>query len=301
MNNKIPRRTYGIFAFIFAAFVVGCSLPAVTPTSPPPGGVTPDTAYTAAVETVVAELTLGAPGAAETGPPAVTATAPAPTPEPTAAGVPEPSPTPQPSPADTQAATSTASLADPQTRLGNPAFTEPFDNDDNWAFTDDEHTGMEVSDGRLEMVAFNADFWESWTITWVNRSDFYVEMTAAPQNCSGLDRYGVFFRAENDASEGYLYGFTCDGKYSLRIWDEEEFIELVDWTASPHIDAGPGNTNRLGVLANGNTIGLYANGSLLQEVEDNTYGEGHIGVFIGSANTEDFTVYVDQLYLWDLE
>jgi len=311
MNIKPSSRIKLLFVFIFTVILAGCNMPATTPTGVLPGENTPDAVYTAAVLTVAAQLTQVVPATEETEPPVVTATAPAPTlestqiQEPTDAVVTEASPTMASSPTATQAATlaasPTLSSSDPRAALGDPTFTDSFDDYDNWSFTDDEHTGMEVTDGRLEMVAFNPDFWEGWTITWVSGVDFYAEMTAAPQNCSGADRYGILFRAANDASEGYLFGFTCDGQYSLRIWNGDEFLEIVDWTASPYINAGAGNTNRLGVYTDSDTIRLYANGNLLQEVHDDTYEEGHVGVFVGSANTEDFTVYIELMDWWDLE
>lgn len=306
MNIKLSSRIKVLIVLLLASFLAGCNLPATTPTDIPPGENTPDAVYTAAVLTVAAQLTQVVP-IEETEPPVVTATAPAPTlqstqtQEPTDAGVTEASPTTESSPTATLAPTPTLSSSDPRAALGEPTFTDSFDDYDNWSFSDDEHTGMTVNDGRLEMVAFNPDFWEGWTITWVSGVDFYAEMTAAPQNCSGADRYGILFRAANDASEGYLFGFTCDGQYSLRIWNGDEFLEVVDWTASPHIKAGAGNTNRVGVLTDSDSIKLYANGNLLQEVHDDTYEEGHVGVFVGSANTEDFTVYIDQMDWWDIE
>ena len=60
--------------------------------------------------------------------------------------------------------------------------------------------------------------------------------------------------------------------------------------------------NRLGLLAFGENISLYANGVYLETVTDYTYlGQGKIGYFVRAATDQAFTVRYDQLRLWALE
>ncbi len=139
-------------------------------------------------------------------------------------------------------------------------------------------------------------------LSWPVVSDSYLEMTATTKSCSGLDRYGLVARSvrNDEGYAGYLYGVSCDGKYSLRIWDGESFTKLIDWTESEHINAGSNETNRIGVIMEGENISLYANGNLIRELRDDTFDEGKFGVFVGSANTEDFTVLVNEVAYWEL-
>jgi hypothetical protein len=46
---------------------------------------------------------------------------------------------------------------------------------------------------------------------------------------------------------------------------------------------------------------LYANGTLLTELRDNSFSQGRFGLFVSSRNTSNFKAYVDRLSLWDLE
>lgn len=308
----IRRLADYFLAFILALSLVACSLPAPTPL-----GSTPDISaqYTAAAETIMAQLTQAAGTVVVATPtsPAVTQLATAtgavqPTetlPAATATSTPEtltPTPTQEPSPTSPPP-TPTSPPSDPRETLGNPQFRDRFASSDNWALYDDKHVSFEIVDDQLEMVAFNPDQWAGWVLTWPTISDFYLEMTAKPKKCSGLDQYGLVFRSEKDDKKGYigyLYGVSCDGRYSLRFWDGDKFVKLIDWKSSDHLLAGSNQTNRLGVWAEGDRLTLYANGFKIDEVTDDTLDEGKFGVFVGAAKTEEFTAYTTDVSYWDL-
>lgn len=289
-------------ALVSLLFLAGCALPAATVSQVPP---TADISaqYTSAVQTVTSKLTEDAAVTLPPANPTVAVASVTPGPSATAALTATSAPaTPTATtavPAPTNQVTATLPSSDPRASLGTPTFHEPFDNDANWSFTKDKHSDMALDNGKLVMTAFEANSWDSWTITWVHGENFYIEMTAAPGACSGLDRYGIMFRAKQDASEGYLFALTCDGHYSLRTWDGEKNNKIVDWTPSDKILTGADQTNRLGVWTDGTTIRLYANGFLLKEVSDDSYADGYMGVWSGSVNTVNFTVKVDQLDWWD--
>ena len=53
-------------------------------------------------------------------------------------------------------------------------------------------------------------------------------------------------------------------------------------------------------MANGNQLSMYANGKLIGEFQDGSHREGRFGIFIGSVNTPDVKVLVDEIAYWDL-
>lgn len=299
-----------IFTGLAALVLAGCSLLA----PPSPATQDPAPAYTAAAQTIIAQLTQAALPATDAAPPVdltgtpaggnpletpaqtaqittPTVTAPAPTATATAA-----SPTPPPS------ATPSLPSTDPLLYLGEPDFYEPFDSDANWSLYQDEHVSFEVDNGQLAMTAFNPDYWDGWTLSWPGISDFYLEMIASPQTCSGTDRYGMVVRAQN-SDEGYLaylYGVTCDGRYSLRRWNGSNYVTIVDWTESESIHKGADQGNRIGLMADGKKLSLYANGVLLKEISDDTHLSGKFGVYVGSVRTPDFKVLVEEMAYWEL-
>ena len=301
---RIPQSRFILLGIIFTVGLAACNLPASP--DPSPTDTDPSVDYTAAAETIIAQLTEVAqtltptsPGDAPeeaTQPPtstAVTETAVTPTAPPSTPTV---TSTPPPSP------TATLPPSDPRSGLGDPAFSDTFANGESWPLYTDEHVSFNVKDSNLVLTAFNPDKYNGWMFTWPVISDFYLEMTAKTEECSGLDQYGLMLRATKPPQEyiGYLYGITCDGQYSLRRWNGEKYVTLVDWTSSDQINAGSNQTNRIGILADGTRLTMYANGKLLQEINDDTHPQGRFGVFVGSANTPDFNTLVDEIAQWDI-
>ena len=273
-----------------------CSMPSRSSESVP----IREAAYTAAAETVIAQLTQ----AAQTAVPGMslsdTPLGPPPVNPAQSTLTPSPSPTLAELPSPTATITPTESIAadDPRLRLGEPDWRDTFKDGGNWSLYEDEHVRFDVSDGVLIMTAFQADGRDSWMLTRPEPLNYYLEITAAPQDCSGLDRYGVIFRT--DAEEGYLFGFSCDGQYSLRRWNGEDFKMLVDWTSSPDIRAGADQTNRMGLMVQDDQFTLYANGNRLAEASDDSYSEGGLGLFVAAKETEDFNVQVSEVAYWEL-
>jgi hypothetical protein len=214
----------------------------------------------------------------------------------------EPPPTPTSTSPPPPVPTATLSAGDPKAGLGEPAFYDSFDSGTSWPLYTDDHVSFLVKESNLVMVAFKPDRYTGWMLTWPVISEFYLEMTAKPRQCSGLDQYGMMFRATKTDKGyiGYLYGVSCDGKYSLRTWNGSKFTTLVDWTSSEHILAGANQINRIGVQAEGDRISMYANGKLLKEFNDDTHQGGKFGVTVGSANTTEFKTWVDEIAYWDI-
>jgi hypothetical protein len=309
-----------ILLSLLALILTACVIPGAS--TPAPEITVEDTqeaepanpAYTAAAQTIIAQLTAIAPTRtplppetsietpasqvpAEPSPTGPTAGGETPTPEP--APILDPSPTLEPSPTSPPQPSSTPATNDPRARLGEPDWRDTFTNANNWPLFEDEHVHFHLKDGGLELLAKMPEKWDGWMLSWTTLENFYLEVTAAPQNCTGADRYGLLGRAPSTEA-AYLFGFTCDGQYSLRKWNGQRFSYLVDWTASDWIKSGAGQTNRLGLMASDNQISLYANGELLAEKPDPSYATGAFGLFISSANTENLSVMVSEVAYWKL-
>jgi hypothetical protein len=208
-----------------------------------------------------------------------------------------PSPTAGPRPTDTPSA-----AEDPRSILGDPAWRDPLDVEDNWPMYEDSHVGFTIAEGRMTMTSFDDDNWDGWMLTWPEIGDFYLEATFSPGSCEGLDRYGLMFRARPSVLgyTGYLFAASCDGRYSLRAWDGSSFRDLVSWTPSDAIPQGSGEAVRLGVWAEGDELRLYADGELLAERADDMSSNGLFGVFLAANRTSGFEVSVDEIASWSL-
>lgn len=208
-------------------------------------------------------------------------------------------PTSQPLATATSGATIVPPASDPVSKLGTPSWKENFKNENNWSVGEDKFTSIQIANNQMKMTALsNLD---GWRITWPTLKDFYMETTFLSGTCSGSDHYGIIARIpdKQKADQGYLFGFSCDGKYSIRKWDGKSMTNLVPWTANPAILSGPNQTNRMGILAVGGRLAIYANGTLLKDVQDTSYSEGVFGVFVGSSQSTNFSIYLNQIQYWE--
>ncbi len=232
---------------------------------------------------------------APTQPPVVTATQPS---LPTATTVPL---TPTSTSTTVPLPTATPDKNDPRLSLGTPDFQDKtFKEGVNWGKAwEDDYTKGVFKDNQLVLTSLGVD---GWTVSWPKVSNFYIEMKAKSGDCQGADRYGLVVRVPETFDTGYQYGITCDGRYSLRIWDPDakQYINLVKWTHSDLINAGSGETNRLGLKADGDQLSLYINGHFLTQVTDKHFSEGRFGPFIGHDKTEDYTIYIQDVAMWEL-
>lgn len=227
---------------------------------------------------------------------------PAPTPEPTAtAEAPTQAP---PTETPTQPAPSaTPTLApvpgDPAVALGVPDGVETFDTANNWQQFNNTCFQNVIQNGVMDMTANGLQGMSCWTVSWPLVQDYYLEsLVTTPQTCQPADRFGLFFRAP-DNLRGYLFGLSCDGLYSLNAWNGSATTVIVPPAANPAINLGAGSVNRIGVIAYGGTLQLYANGLLLTVAQDTTYtGPGKIGYFVSASSEQPFTTTYDNMSIW---
>jgi hypothetical protein len=225
---------------------------------------------------------------------------------------PEPGITPEPAatatvdiPTDTPVpptATLTLAPSGPQETLGSPSWRDTLDTGKSFYQFENENTRVTHENGNLILSGLTANGWHGWSLTFTQQPDnFYIEATMVPQACSGSDVYGLVFRAP-DVSSGYFFGVTCDGRYSLlaRNFEDGMTIPLIQLSSSDSIQSGANAVNRLGVMAQGDRIGLYANGTLLQEIVDANYEKGYFGAYVAANQTPGFTVWLDDISLWNL-
>lgn len=204
--------------------------------------------------------------------------------------------------------TFTPAPGDPRSRLGAPTSTDNMDDPSTWVWPtgSDKYTTGAFGGGYQTVTALTGtDGWRMANPTGEPFTNLYLEATIRTTSCSGSDHYGLIFRVPvvTEPDQGYLFGFTCDGRYSLRRWNSKvgtkgEMKWLVNWTASSAIAAGANQTNRLGVMMSGSRLLVYANGKLLTEVKDSTFASGNFGVFIGADATDRLNVQVDSMSYW---
>lgn len=198
--------------------------------------------------------------------------------------------------------TPTLAPEDPILSLGAPSVKDTFDSGSIIYQYDESQSSFQVVDNKLVLVAKKANGYETWSLSWEDLTNFYLEITGSFGNdCSGKDRYGMIFRAP-DTSEGYLISISCDGSFRFSKWEseEEEYTTINNWTSSDHLNAGPGGVNRLGVMVKGTMITGFINGRQVFELNDGTFPMGRFGVLVAASDTAGFSAYLTQVVYWKL-
>lgn len=223
-----------------------------------------------------------------------------------------------------------ASEATKTTSLGSPTSTDPMDNPYawNWPTGRDLYTQSRFVNGKQSIRALTTkDGWrmanpkgrEGFSDIRVEAT-FNVGETCQKDNPGMADHYGIIVRVPDlrQPYQGYLFGFSCIGAYSLRSWNwdglderRQEMRMLIDWTTPKTTDdknvinVGTRTTNKMRIDVIGSVISLYANGTFLAKYDYSTNSNiphlptGYFGVFVGSRNNTNFTIWVDEMSYWE--
>lgn len=216
----------------------------------------------------------------------------------------EPTSTPTEQPSPTPIATPPA--GDPAITLGEPGFFDTFSSGISFGLSnpyEDEAVLISVENGAMVFKSKRINNGIRWRLTSRNPQDLYLEGRFNVTRCSGADQYGLIVRAPSYSDGiGYYFGVTCSGQYYLLRWDKEGQNTVVSLTSDDSILSGSGQINRLGIVADGDTIRLYANGELLKELTDKGLADkGYIGAFVSAREDQNFTVRLEELKLWTLQ
>jgi len=168
----------------------------------------------------------------------------------------------------------------------------------------DTDIDFRTKDSYLVMTAINPDG-DQWRVAQnSNLGDFYIETQfVTGDTCNGKDSYGMLVRAPEKANgvinSGYVFGFSCDGKYRAYRMDNGNYTGIINWTANPSVKAGPKQANIMGIRAKGSDFQLYANGTLVYQFSDSTFSSGLYGLMIRSETTPNFQVAVKEIDYWN--
>jgi hypothetical protein len=89
---------------------------------------------------------------------------------------------------------------------------------------------------------------------------------------------GIIFRANNTDGSFYYFHLNRNGMYGLDIYSGNLPTKTLNQGLTSAILTDIGQTNLVGVVANGNKIDLYVNMQYITTVYDSTYTSGQIGV-----------------------
>lgn len=169
---------------------------------------------------------------------------------------------------------------------------EEFENDDYYAELDDD----------AYIVSSDEDTNLIWAL---NRDEEYddIVMHVEIEHLTNGDRngFGVMCRVDPDNfDDGYSFIVRGNGTYGIGYWEDNEYTSLLDedddFASDRDIDEDDSYT--MTAVCVGEYLALYIDGELIDEIEDDTYDEGLVGVAV--INFEDgVEVAFDNLVIWE--
>ncbi|MDH4208722.1 MAG: tetratricopeptide repeat protein, partial [Anaerolineae bacterium] len=186
------------------------------------------------------------------------------------------------------------------TMMPTPAFPLAWQDDfstpeGGWGETSDPQSIKKYEDGQYH-IRVNARELFIWSIAGQDLTDFMVEVEAIQVSGPNDNGYGLLFRFQDD-QHFYRFDISGDGFYLLSKRSEDQWMTLVDWTASPFIHKGQA-TNRIKVICQGSQMSLYVNDRHLTDFSDVSYSHGDIGLFAGTLSQGGVHISFDNLKVW---
>lgn len=128
-------------------------------------------------------------------------------------------------------------------------------------------------------------------------ANYLVEVDTSFESGDEQSQYGLVFRAV-DMQNLYYFGLW-QKSYSLWVLDAGTWTQLVDWTTADVIDQA--GTNRLGVLAQGSTITLLLNDTVVNQTNDERFVAGGVGLYVETEPEGEAVVTFDNFDFWLVE
>jgi len=172
-------------------------------------------------------------------------------------------------------------------------YSDNFDNEQSSDFTAETNanSSYKFADGAY-LITVTKPKLLSWATMNGDYSDAAISVDASidgpPASAAGL-----IFHYQDDKNF-YIYSVDGEGRYELEVYKDDKPTTLAEWTESSAIKH-VGELNTLRVETQGDTIRLYANDQLLDEVSDSTIANGKAALVVNTFDDPNVTVKFDNL------
>lgn len=202
-------------------------------------------------------------------------------------------------------ATATASALNDlytQSTNGNPIFDDALTDNTGPGHWDQGHpspnTGCAFESGFYVVSEAGQGKFQPCIALATSFSDFAYQVNLTITK-GYLGQAGLIFRTNADNTSYYFFHIDTAGSYALDLYGTSAQVRNLLQGVSSAIPIGLGQSNQLAVIANGNTLSLYANQQYLASVMDTTLNAGKIGLGVVNRNTPVEVQFADA-QVWQL-
>jgi hypothetical protein len=197
--------------------------------------------------------------------------------------------------ADTTAAPAPTRTPKPSsgTEAGSTLYSDNFDDEQSSDFTAEtnESSVYKFVDGAYQITVTKPKLL-SWATMNGDYGDAAITVDASIDGPTA-SAAGLIFHYQDDKNF-YIYSVDGEGRYELDVYKDDKPITLIPWTESAAIKPAS-ERNTLRVETSGDTIRLYVNDKLLDEVSDSTIANGKAALVVNTFDDPNVTVTFDNL------
>ena len=184
--------------------------------------------------------------------------------------------------------------------VGEVIFEDDFSSLGAWQLGQSRQGTIALGQNELTIVIVEPRTYLFSTRTEPTFGNFYIEITASPNLCAGLDEYGLLFRMSSIGSF-YRYSLSCDGQVRLDRVVGGTAGSPQPWLVSGSVPRGAPSRSRLGVWAVGQELRFFINDEFQFAVNDSYHSSGVLGVFARSAGENAVTISFSDLKVYQVE
>ena len=183
--------------------------------------------------------------------------------------------------------------------VGEVIFEDDFSASGAWGLEQNSNGTVAMGVNELTIAIVQPKTYLFSTRTEPSSSNFYVEITASPNLCAGLDEYGLLFRIRS-IGDFYRYSLSCDGQVRLDRVVGGTAGSPQPWLVSATVPRGAPSSSRLGVWAVGRELRFFINDEFQFAVSDPYHSSGLFGVFARSAGENAVTISFSDLKVYQI-
>jgi hypothetical protein len=235
--------------------------------------------------------------------PALSPPDPTDTPTPTVTFTPTPTivwfpPTPTPTPRPTSVATPSPTPLPPPD-VGDLLLRDDFSETSPWQLLTSERGNIAIANNRLTIATAAPRALLTSLRGAPELADYYLEVTARTNLCTGMDEYGVVFRAASQA-DFFRFTLSCNGQVRVERLAGGTASAPQPWTIAGAVPPGAPGQSRLGILADDRGLRFYVNDEFIFTVTDPAPAAGSIGLFARAAGDGAISVSFTDLVIYAL-
>ncbi len=190
----------------------------------------------------------------------------------------------------------TVPTATPQVEI---LFQDDFsDPDSGWDRRQDSDGVTDYTGDGAYRIRVDTPNLEVWANPGRNFKDVRIEVDATKVAGPDDNDFGVLCRYV-DTQNFYFFLISSDGYFGIgkKVNDETQVIGAENLESHTAIRQGT-TTNHIRADCVGNTLSLYANGTLLRTVSDDTFQEGDVGLMAGTYAEPGVEIFFDNFVVY---